>query len=382
MKKEFSIRLVGVSAMALLYAADTYGENGPGATVPRTEYERLKQEVQLLKDQMRMLMDERAKAAGVQPTPPAKPAPGAPAQAERRQAAKPATRENELALQEGDREKEAEKAKQDLDQFLRRQKVLFQSGELQLEFNTAYIHDTVEITPVKSKFRSVNANVFARYGLADDVELDLSVPYVFAEQEVDPSLSRIATNPPQRFERRDHSGLGDVNGALRWAALHEEGMIPETTVSLTVKSDTGDIERNLGTGFWTLGAGVSLVKTIDPVVFFGSLGYTAVLEKNAIDPGDQIPYSLGMGFSLNDRVSFSTSLAGTALLRTEVNGREIPGSGADLHSLNFAVTIQLARHVFFEPFVNFGLTEESTDFVAGINIPFRLEDKYPIPFFQ
>jgi hypothetical protein len=182
--------------------------------------------------------------------------------------------------------------------------------------------------------------------------------------------------------------------------LHEEGLVPETTLSLNVKSDSGHagrglapilgpsnllvlgVDPSLGTGFWNIGGSVSLVKTIDPVVLFGSLGYNAVIERNGIDPGDQIPYSLGMGFSLNDRVSFSAALNGAAIMRAKENGREITGSGRDIHSLNLAVTVQVSKGLFVEPFVNFGLSEEATDLFAGINVPYRFDQQYPLPFFK
>jgi hypothetical protein len=129
-----------------------------------------------------------------------------------------------------------------------------------------------------------------------------------------------------------------------------------------------------------VGTGVSLVKTIDPVVFFGSLGYTWTLEQGDADPGDQIPYSIGMGFSLNDRVSVSMAMAGAAIRRTEIDGNEIGGSGLDINSLQFTTTVQMAKRVYVEPFVGFGLTDESPDFLVGINVPVGLEGRFPLPF--
>jgi hypothetical protein len=136
----------------------------------------------------------------------------------------------------------------------------------------------------------------------------------------------------------------------------------------------------LGTGHWNVGTGVSLVKTIDPAVLFGSLGYTWTLEEEDVDPGDQILYSMGMGFSLNHRVSFSMAMAGAGIRRAELNGREISGSGLDINSLQFATTVQLAKRVYLEPFVGFGLTDETGDFSVGINVPFGLEGRFPLPF--
>ena len=167
----------------------------------------------------------------------------------------------------------------------------------------------------------------------------------------------------------------------------KEGAIPEVTLNVNAKSDTGDVDRGLGTGDWNVGTGVSLVKTIDPVVLFGSLGYTwtlGTLELGAVDVdfGDQILYSLGMGVSTNDRVSVSMAMAGAAIRRTEANGSEISGSGYKTSIVViFATTVQLAKRVYLEPFVGFGLTDEAPDFSVGISVPFGLDIVFPCLFF-
>lgn len=107
---------------------------------------------------------------------------------------------------------------------------------------------------------------------------------------------------------------------------------------------------------------------------------TLELEQGDVDFGDQILYSIGMGFSLNDRVSFSMAMTGAAIRRTELNGSEISGSGLDVNSLQFMTTVQLAKRVYLEPFVGFGLTDETSDFLVGINVPFGLEGRFPLPF--
>jgi hypothetical protein len=129
-----------------------------------------------------------------------------------------------------------------------------------------------------------------------------------------------------------------------------------------------------------VGGGVSLVKTIDPVVFFGSFGYAAAFEERGVDPSDSMSYSLGAGYSMNDRVSFSTSLSGTITGRTKKNGIERPGSSMDAHSLSFSTTIQLSKHLSIEPYVGFGLTEDASDFAVGLRFPYRFGDKFPLPF--
>lgn len=291
--------------------------------------------------------------------------------------------------EKGDRRKEAEEAKRELDQFLRGQKLLFKPGEVQLEFGAFYAHDTQTnpVAPLGPVFidRFAGADFLIRYGLAEDLEFDLAVPVVYRERERDIrpfEEIRVGTTVFPSFTRESAVGLGDISWALRYAAIHEKGAIPEVTLNVNAKSDTGDEDRGLGTGHWNVGTGVSLVKTIDPAVLFGSLGYTWTLEDGDLDPGDQILYSLGMGFSLNHRVSFSTAMAGAAIRRTELSGSEISGSGLDINSLQFATTVQVAKRLYLEPVVGFGLTDEAGDFSVGINVPFGLEGRFPLPFFH
>ncbi|MGH8469433.1 MAG: hypothetical protein ACREVY_10780 [Gammaproteobacteria bacterium] len=401
------LQVIGLGVSGVSYAADDRGDG----YVPKAEYEKLKREVETLKSQMQRLLEAapatpESKPAAAEPaTPKSKPA-----VAENKEEKKPVTSApppskekvgrsdpEESEAEKGDRRKEAEEAKRELDQFLRAQKLLFKPGEVQLEFGASYAHDTAVGAGFSNRvrFRVASANFLMRYGLAEDLEFNFAVPLVYAERDDDRGLLgliRVGTTTPFPPTRHAGVGLGDISWALRYAAIHEKGALPEVTLNVNAKSDTGDEHRALGTGDWNVGTGVSLVKTIDPVVFFGSLGYTWALEEEDVDLGrsisadvdlgDQIPYSIGMGFSLNDRVSFSMAMAGAAIRRAEVNGREIRGSGLDINSFQFMTTVQLAKRVYLEPFVGFGLTDEAPDFLVGINVPFGLEGRFPLPFFH
>jgi hypothetical protein len=362
--------LIPVFVPAILALAQE--DQAAGRYVSRQEYEKLLREVEMLKAQIKALAPqgipavkpaapavtpERPKAPSAQPVP-----------------AQPAIAEAET----GDREEEAREAQRQLDIFLRRQKLLFQAGELEIDFGAVYAKESLGGLGT----RSVNAGVTARYGVADDIELNLTVPLRYVEEFDRFQLERLSPVPARGDDRRPSSvGLGDINWAIRYAALREEGLIPDVVVALNAKSTTGDEDRNLRTGNWNVGSTVTLIKTIDPVVFFGSLGYTATLEDDDVNPGDEIPYSAGLGFSLNDRVSFSTTLSALAVRRSSGSDPEDQSSGsADISLLQFATTVRLMRGLFIEPFVAFGLTEESPDFVVGISVPYQMPGRYPLPF--
>jgi len=209
--------------------------------------------------------------------------------------------------------------------------------------------------------RTATKILIPRYGLLDELEFDLQIPFGFAEQELDFGIAR---------SRREDLGLGDIAGRLRYQLLYEGRVRPDLTLELEVKSRTGG-DTLLGTGHWQVGGGVALVKTLDPVVFFGRPGYSATLERQGRDPGDQLFYVLGMGYSLNERVSFNMRVGGAAVGRTAVDGQEIPGSSLEVLSLQFGVTTRVARDVFVEPIVSVGLTEEAADAVAGVSLVYQ-----------
>ncbi len=355
--------------------------------VPKKEYEKLEQEVEILKAQMRKLLKQKPSSETQV------------AEATPETENEPKVEKDSGGLAEGDREEEEADMQRQLDTFLRRQKVLFKKGEVEVEFDLSYAQDTARTAcfnpqpgsvfcPEENKqvspkliSRSVDSSVSISYGIIDDLALSLSIPFSYNEQEGD-FAPFVPAEGKNQVKHNNFIGLGDISGSLRYTAYHETGSAPGITVNLNAKAPTGKEEKRLGSGFWNIGAGMSLTKTIDPVVFFGSIGYTSTLPARGVDLGDQISYTLGGGFSLNNRVSVAVALSGTTMLRNEINGKEIPGSAQDISSLQFSSTIKLTRALFVEPFVAFGLTDEANDFIFGINVPYRFEDKYPLPFFS
>ena len=84
----------------------------------------------------------------------------------------------------------------------------------------------------------------------------------------------------------NRGGLGDVSLTLQKQVLHEKGWIPDLLVNLNYTAATGSTslsQRQLstfpfavgtGSGFNSLGAGVTALKRQDPLVFLGGLQYT------------------------------------------------------------------------------------------------------------
>jgi hypothetical protein len=273
---------------------------------------------------------------------------------------------------EGDREKEAEEVKRLQEFYLRNQSVFIKKNEVIVELNAFYSTDKrQELLPIapgvstliSTRRRFYDATLFGRAGiLTDGLELDVFVPFiVHADQDIDLVSGRA---------RSSSTGVGDAGAALRYQVWYERGSRPGLIVDIGGKSRSGG-DALRGTGNNNIGGGVTLIKSIDPVVFFGRIGYAETLPHAGRNLGNIIEYSAGMGFALNDRVAFNMQLIGSLIGKTKIQGQTVDGSSLEIASLQFSTTILVTRKLFIEPIVVIGMTEDAFDSTIGIRIPYR-----------
>ncbi len=262
-----------------------------------------------------------------------------------------------------------EAAQRALDLFLREQKVLFKKGDFSTEVSVFYSTDSRDELLVfgnNAAFatltdRTVNTTISARYGIFDRVELNISVPYVVARQEVAIGSARTKV---------EDDGLGDVRAGIKYQLWYEAGRRPGIIFDVAGKSRLGE-PPFLGSGFREAEFGIALIKTVDPVVFFGRFSVSDPVEREGIKPGEEISLVMGMGFSLNDRVSINLQSINEFFLRDKISGVSVPGSGGEIMSFQFSVTSVLNRHFSLEPVVNIGVTDSASDVFLGMNMPVR-----------
>jgi hypothetical protein len=285
---------------------------------------------------------------------------------------------------QGSRQKEAEETERLTELFLRQQKVFLRKRELMVEFDSFYSRNSqqrfIQTSPTQVSLAKLTTRLFdetivLRYGIfTDGLELDVSAPvFVHAEQHSDFGVAS-ATSQENRF--------GDLSAALRYQVWYERGLRPSLTLDVEGKSRTGGTGL-AGTGNWNAGGGVTLLKSIDPVVFFGRIGYTHNFPSSTLTLGDSVDYRLGMGFSLNDRVSFTIQLAGAIIAPGEQRvvvpetsfsagpGLTAVGIGSrEIMNLFFTTTVLITKRFFIEPVVGVALTDQAFT-IIGIRIPYR-----------
>src|SRR5690606_9012135 len=140
-----------------------------------------------------------------------------------------------------------------------------------------------------------------------------------------------------------------------------------------------------GTGLWSATFNVSALRTYDPVILFGNLGYTIYRpeEFDDISPvldqvspaevslGNTIQLSAGMAIALNDRsaISFSIGSAFSAATHTtSPDGPEmrVPGSSSNSSTFNVGGTYALRSGWTLSSQATIGLTPDAPNFVMGL----------------
>lgn len=284
---------------------------------------------------------------------------------------KPATSAAPVLANEGHREKEAEELKRLQEFFLRNQSVFIRKGEVIVEFNNFYNHDRrQELVPVgpegaavvETTRRIFESSLFARVGIATGLEIDVRVPYlVHATQTTNVGTGDFTTSS---------TGFGDVAVFLRYQAWYERGIMPSIMFDINGKTRTAQSSL-LGTGGYSVGGGMTILKSIDPVYFFARVGYVETLASAGRNLGNSIDYSVGMGFSLNDRVAFNLQYVGALTGQAKINNVAINNSSLEIGGLNFSSTILITKKLFIEPLVGIGMTKDAFDSVIGVRIPYR-----------
>ena len=287
--------------------------------------------------------------------------------------------------------------------FLQESTVLLEVGEYQYESGVRY-STNANVFPVSTildgsafvanatrKQQSIITPLEFRVGIGDELQAFVNLPLGWSKQRT----------TAQSAEQSEDNNLGIGDLSLGLTKLLWEWKADRTRLlgSLSVSAPTGpsafaiDSQANaaaLGRGYWTAGGGLNLVHTIDPLAFFGSVGYTQTFPVEAdggrtLDAGNTFFYSLGLGYAVNPSVSLNTSFSGGYTGEVALDGTRLAGTGMEPLSLRVAATFanmdrdddkeKKAHHKYLtatirEPYVRFGLTGSATDVDFGIRVTY------------
>jgi hypothetical protein len=276
-------------------------------------------------------------------------------------------------------------------QFLRDVDVLLKPGAWQADTGFAYTlfaddfplpilgpgGEVIDVVAAETRRRLLYTPLAVRYGLRKNIQLFASLPAGFSNTQFS-SVDLSVTN--------NVSGIGDLTAGASFHLMRGEELCPDVIGTFGFTAPTGKFDTplfglvpgsNLGQGFWAISGQLLFINRYDPVIVFYGGGYRHLFERRFevlgldpfFQPGEQINYMLGVGFSVNDRVTLSTTFQGFYITNTFIDGINVRGSNLEPISLRFAATIVRNCRII-EPFAQIGATESAPRINVGVTVTF------------
>ena len=254
------------------------------------------------------------------------------------------------------------------DVFLRGQRVLLAPGEVVLDVGMFYsesdnqqlalVNGGVGLATVETE--TLTGFILGRYGLFDETEIFASTTY--RDQDTDVTVGS------QRVTGSHRSEFGDVRLGVRRTVLREAVGRPDVILTLEGRIPTDDDDSS-----YAVGGGVALVKSIDPVVLFANTNYLHTFSQDfddvtRLEAEDRVGATLGYAYALNDTITLSTALDALFLSETDFDNATLRQQ--ELFSLQFGLTSWLAKGLYIEPTVSYGLNGPGDSFAIGVTLPY------------
>lgn len=277
-------------------------------------------------------------------------------------------------------------------EFLRRQSVLLDPGDAQVDVGLVYTlfendfpvpvtdpvsGDLVNVVDTRLRRRLLYIPGAIRYGLARRIQLFAYMPIGYTNTQTSATTVNFSA-------ASSNAGVGDITAGGTFLLREGCGGYSPTIVSnVGFTAPTGKFSTplfglvpgsNLGQGFWAVGADALFINQYDPIVVFYGAGYRHLFHRNFgptdYQPGEQLSYQFGLGFAVNDRVVLSTALQGLYITNVYLNDQIAKGTNIEPISLRFAATMTRKCRII-EPFALVGMTHDAPRAQFGVIYTFR-----------
>lgn len=264
-------------------------------------------------------------------------------------------------------------------QFLRADTVLLEPGEMQFDYGVTYTLADVIIPVVNSSLfvedarfrqRELLMPLEIRYGFTRRLQLFANVPFGWSNIEF--TFSEL-----ELFE--NDGGIGDVTFGgtllLREGDQCNSDLVWTFSTTAPTGVDPFGVPAgqpgvpSLGNGVWSMASNLLWIRSYDPVVVFYGVGtrqsFTREIAGQSFRPGQEYNYQMGVGFAVNSKITFSTRFNGAYITEPRLDGARFIGTIREPMTISFAVTMARCNGLV-EPFVDFGLTDESIESRFGV----------------
>lgn len=277
-----------------------------------------------------------------------------------------------------------------------REYTLLKRNTIGVEYNLNYtyystdtIRDFEEDTSIVVEQRDNHTfknSLLMEYALLNNITLNVNAPFVYKYDRTG------------RSDEMDVTDIGDVSAGFQYQPLRSKGGRPAFILfgSYTIPWGRSPYEINpetelsTGQGYPSARGGLSLSKTIDPIMAYGSVGYSynfmadnlhqirrvgdEIKELTQVEPGDSVDLSLGFGLALSYNVSLNTSFQYSYHFSSKYTWDD-GTSSKTADSTGATVSIGTGWRISPKSIVNLkvgmGLTQNDPDFTFSLRVPFE-----------
>jgi len=221
-------------------------------------------------------------------------------------------------------------------------------GKFQLELNGQYDRDKENIGKVSFKATGFEAAATLSYGIVENVDLVLSLPYLWGREKEDGSVVY------------KENGIGDAGLEVKWQLFEKDGF--SMALKPGISFPTGDEDKGLGTG--KIGGQIFLIASqeVEPFAFHANLGYIRN-ENDADERADIWHASLAATCEVIKNLNLVANVGIERNPDDEANDDPVFFVGGIIYSITENIDVDLG--------VKVGLTNPETDVTALAGVAIR-----------
>ncbi len=171
-------------------------------------------------------------------------------------------------------------------------------------------------------------------GFCKDFYAKVDLPYSYTQSK----LSAVPEGQTGMMtEEETTNGIGDAVVMFKWNYLNpEEG--PRAGVLLGAYLPTGDEDEGLGLGLIAPKAMLVAGTPAGPGRLYAGVSYIMYPEKDAVDSGDVVGYSLTYDLYAGSGLTFPLEIIGNMQMKSKTDGQEVAESGSHILSVSPCIT--------------------------------------------
>jgi hypothetical protein len=203
-------------------------------------------------------------------------------------------------------------------------------------------------TDFRGKYRASEGLIFLGYGITRNLAIEMEAAVITAELEKSPS------DPSAMPAKFKESGLGDVEGQLRWRFQDEAGGRPELFTYFETVLPLQRTKKLIGTSVWEFKLGMGAIRGFS----WGTMTVRVAVE-NTRDEGKR-KFEAG-----EYAIEYLRRLSRTWRVFASIEGNQLDEVG-----LITEAQVHFSPRVYLKLGTGVGLTPNATDFAPEVGIMF------------